>query len=250
MRAVARPESELSRRLFGRILRKMRKVLGNSKPTTMASFGVRFRRRLPCLNEFSTTVRRQQSSSSNSSSSPSAIINPTAPLFNRREKRKLRIAYPRPDKQSRSLYPCLPAAFVNRVTLSDGSSIYLTTASPKSSISLVRDVTNHPLWNPSLAREVADEDQSGRMGRFARRYAGLKTMDSTSANESTQATPTSSSTEMERQRESNKNLFQQQGFGTEDLDWISGESNQSFYGIGSAKNIKGMKKSGSSSKKS
>ena len=136
--------------------------------------------------------------------------------------------------------------------MADGSSFYVTTRSPRSTITLARDVTNHPLWNPSLAREVADQDQSGRMGRFARRYGGNKgdnTIAATSADVSdpstTNADPSPSSTpahNLPHVINQNQTNLNKNGFGVEDLEWMSGESNQSFYGIGNAKNIKGLKK--------
>lgn len=195
---------------------------------------------------------RHQSSVAGSSGQPgSTIVQPTAPIFNRREKRKLRNVFPRPDKRPQALYPPLPESFINRVTMADGSSFIMTTRSPRPSISLARDVTNHPLWNPSLAREVADQDQSGRMGRFARRYAGPKidASPATQLGSETDSQPPTEAHQLEQQKSLNKTSFEKQGFGLEDLEWMSGESNQSFYGLGSAKNIKGLKKSGGGSKK-
>ncbi|KAA1083376.1 hypothetical protein PGT21_010975 [Puccinia graminis f. sp. tritici] len=201
---------------------------------------------------------RHQSSRSAGSLS-SAVVQPMAPIFNRREKKKLRNAFPRPDKSPQVLHPTLPPSFVNRVTMADGSSFYLTTRSPRPTITLARDVTNHPLWNPSLAREVADQDQSGRMGRFARRYGGPKpdlTASDPSESIQSQASPQSSAQDNDKQADQQPELANQSqsaldkhGFGLDDLQWISGESNQSFYGIGNAKNIKGLKKTGPGSKK-
>ncbi|KAG0143982.1 hypothetical protein CROQUDRAFT_660504 [Cronartium quercuum f. sp. fusiforme G11] len=158
-------------------------------------------------------------SSSRPSGSIPPIVYPTAPIFNRREKRKLRISYPRPDRSPVALYPQTVARFPNKVTLADGSVIQMVTASPRSKLTLVKDVTNHPLWNPSLAREVADADESGRVGRFARRYRQTNQTDQTS--------------ELKQEAV---------GTSTEDLEWMSGESAHTFYGVGDAKNIAGQKK--------
>lgn len=56
--------------------------------------------------------------------------------------------------------------------LADGSSIQLTTTSPRHLNRLTRDPTNHPLWNPGMGgRSDADaEDDTGRLGRFRRRF--------------------------------------------------------------------------------
>ena len=63
--------------------------------------------------------------------------------------------------------------FPQRVLLADGSSIQLTTTSPRHLMRLTRDYTNHPLWNPTMGhRTDADtEDDTGRLGRFRRRFA-------------------------------------------------------------------------------
>ncbi|CAH7684023.1 hypothetical protein PPACK8108_LOCUS25874 [Phakopsora pachyrhizi] len=211
-------------------------------------------------------IRPQSSSSSPTSSLRSKPpVVPTSPIFSRREKRKLRVSYPRPDVSPKVLCPSPTPMFVNRVTMADGSVFHLTTSSPRPSISLVRDLSNHPLWNPSLEREVADEDQSGRMGRFARRYGRSKKeqlvqekeveeeLVSTIAKEARAKAGTDSevrrdetrnleSSQIESKRVANKASIEEQGFGTDDLDWISGDSINSFYGVGDAKNVKGLKK--------
>ncbi|KNZ59569.1 uncharacterized protein VP01_1701g4 [Puccinia sorghi] len=144
--------------------------------------------------------------------------------------------------------------------MADGSSFYVTTRSPRPTMTLARDVTNHGLWNPSLARDVADQDQSGRMGRFARRYGGANNPPDASSPSTATTTTTSESAPLDHHQPSpltpsstqnkNQNLLDKHGFGIDDLQWISGESTQSFYGIGNAKNIKGLKKpSGPASKK-
>ncbi|KAH9462268.1 hypothetical protein MJO28_002944 [Puccinia striiformis f. sp. tritici] len=221
----------------------------------MSTFGLQSRHLTRCCSWQTSSQARLQQSSRSASSLSSAVVQPMAPIFNRREKKKLRNSFPRPDKSPQVLHPALPPSFVNRVTMADGSSFYLTTRSPRPSIALARDVTNHPLWNPSLAREVADQDQSGRMGRFARRYGGPK-LDPTASQESTESLESQSdpqSTEQETQNQASQpkqpevvnqsqSALDKHGFGVDDLQWISGESKQSFYGVGNARNIRGMKK--------
>ncbi|PWN41490.1 hypothetical protein IE81DRAFT_324481 [Ceraceosorus guamensis] len=65
--------------------------------------------------------------------------------------------------------------FPSTIILSDGSSIRLTTTSPRSLQRLTRDPTNHPLWNPSMERRggAGDEDESGRLSRFRKRFQNL-----------------------------------------------------------------------------
>jgi ribosomal protein L31 len=70
--------------------------------------------------------------------------------------------------------PVVPQ-FPQRVVRADGSSFTHWTTSPRASLKLTRDVSNHPVWNPAeaLAGE-RDEDgkTAGRLGRFARRFGG------------------------------------------------------------------------------
>ena len=63
--------------------------------------------------------------------------------------------------------------FPQRVILADGSSIQLTTTSPRHLVRLTRDITNNPLWNPTMGRAAQSdtEDDTGRLGRFRRRFA-------------------------------------------------------------------------------
>lgn len=65
------------------------------------------------------------------------------------------------------------AQFPQRVILADGSSIQLTTTSPRHLVRLTRDFTNNPLWNPTMGHrtEMDTEDDTGRLGRFRRRFA-------------------------------------------------------------------------------
>lgn len=68
---------------------------------------------------------------------------------------------------------------------------------------LTRDPTNHPLWNPSMERTggASDEDESGRLGRFRRRFGGADNVASQDA----------TSSQGKAQDE----------FGATDLDWMS-----------------------------
>lgn len=99
--------------------------------------------------------------------------------------------------------------FPQTVLLSDGSSIQLTTTSPRSSVRLTRDPTNHPLWNPSMekSRGASDEDESGRLGRFRKRFGGAEDVEAQSEDG---ASKVSSSKKSEG------------GFTADDLDWMSG----------------------------
>lgn len=69
---------------------------------------------------------------------------------------------------------------------------------------LTRDPTNHPLWNPGLERRAGgeDEDESGRLGRFRRRFGGAE--DAVAAESSGDKGPKG-----------------RNAFGEQDLDWMS-----------------------------
>ncbi|WFC96391.1 hypothetical protein MBRA1_003048 [Malassezia brasiliensis] len=77
-----------------------------------------------------------------------------------------------PDARAAPL-PRPVAQFPQRVILADGSSIQLTTTSPRHLVRLTRDITNNPLWNPTMGRATQNdtEDDTGRLGRFRRRFA-------------------------------------------------------------------------------
>lgn len=77
-----------------------------------------------------------------------------------------------PDARAAPL-PRPVAQFPQRVILADGSSIQLTTTSPRHLVRLTRDITNNPLWNPTMGRAAQSdtEDDTGRLGRFRRRFA-------------------------------------------------------------------------------
>lgn len=70
--------------------------------------------------------------------------------------------------------------FPSITVLADGSSISMTSTSPRSLSRLTKDPTNHPLWNPKMlerglgaaAAEGEGGEEAGRMERFRRRFGG------------------------------------------------------------------------------
>lgn len=64
------------------------------------------------------------------------------------------------------------------VILADGSSIQMTSTSPRHLSRLTRDPTNHPVWNPALSGRTEGEadDDAGRLGRFRRRFADAQSV--------------------------------------------------------------------------
>ncbi|KAF8332461.1 hypothetical protein F5887DRAFT_889512 [Amanita rubescens] len=77
--------------------------------------------------------------------------------------------------------PTLPNPVVPKypqlVIRSDGTSFTHWTTSPRSRIRLTRDTTNNPVWNTRMwltDSTMEDEEQAtGRLGRFRRRFEGL-----------------------------------------------------------------------------
>ncbi|KAG8897201.1 hypothetical protein FRB99_008376 [Tulasnella sp. 403] len=65
--------------------------------------------------------------------------------------------------------PVVPL-FKQRVILSDGSTFTHFTTSPRSVIRLTRDLTNNPFWSPAVDPTGGTEEESGRMGRFNKRF--------------------------------------------------------------------------------
>lgn len=104
-----------------------------------------------CARAMHTTRPAYAKASSSASASASAPVSASSSSR----------ALPRPVP----LYPSL-------TLLADGSSISLQTTSPRSATRLTRDITNHPLWNPGMERRsgAQGEDESGRLGRFRRRF--------------------------------------------------------------------------------
>lgn len=119
--------------------------------------------------------------------------------------------------------------FPQTVILSDGSSIQLNTTSPRSSVRLTRDPTNHPLWNPRLEKKsgAGSEDESGRLGRFRRRF---ETAGDVSAQpDADLASIAGKSKEGE--------------FGADDLEWMSvgGREARAGAAVSAKKPVKGKK---------
>ncbi|KAG8685041.1 hypothetical protein FRC11_011210 [Ceratobasidium sp. 423] len=66
--------------------------------------------------------------------------------------------------------PVVPT-YPQTVFLSDGSSFTHRTTAPRSVVRLTRDITNNPVWQPGMeARAGEEEDLSGRLGRYKRRF--------------------------------------------------------------------------------
>ena len=65
--------------------------------------------------------------------------------------------------------------FPQRLVRVDGSTIVHWTTSPRSAIRLTRDTTNNPLWNAArfVGMDEEEDEVTGRMGRFSRRFADL-----------------------------------------------------------------------------
>jgi ribosomal protein L31 len=137
-------------------------------------------------------------SASTSSSGPSTVRGYSTSAILRASKTIASHRLPRPAPH-----------FPQTVLLSDGSSIQLTTTSPRSSVRLTRDPTNHPLWNPSMNKKggMSDEDESGRLGRFRRRFGGAEDGEAQSADGASKAT-------------SGKKT--DGGFNADDLEWMNG----------------------------
>lgn len=94
--------------------------------------------------------------------------------------------------------------FSSTTILADGSSIQLATTSPRRLTRLTRDPTNHPLWNPGQERKIGGDagDDSGRLGRFRRRFQEAEAAASPSAGKAEAASG-------------------DVRFGQDDLDWMS-----------------------------
>jgi ribosomal protein L31 len=72
---------------------------------------------------------------------------------------------------------------VLQITLPDGSTSSIYTTSPRPNIAISKDTSNHPLWGfPSASGASGPvEDEGGRMGRFARRFANKEETSATSS---------------------------------------------------------------------
>lgn len=126
-------------------------------------------------------------------------------------------------------------------------------------MSLVKDITNHPLWNPSLTREIAEFDASGRGGRFARRFARLEenVVAAATAPEAPKAVKKVAEEAMKVEEKKLEEVKKEEapkakglpgGYTFDDLDWMSGDTLQSESGMGNATNIRGLKKGKASGK--
>lgn len=70
--------------------------------------------------------------------------------------------------------PTVPV-FPQRLVRVDGSTVIHYTTSPRSLIRLTRDTTNNPLWNAArfVGMDEEEDEVTGRMGRFSRRFGDL-----------------------------------------------------------------------------
>ncbi|TBU37135.1 hypothetical protein BD309DRAFT_932828 [Dichomitus squalens] len=77
-------------------------------------------------------------------------------------------------RQKKLPNPMVPV-FPQRLVRVDGSTIVHWTTSPRSVIRLTRDTTNNPLWNAArfVGMDEEEDEVTGRMGRFSRRFADL-----------------------------------------------------------------------------
>ncbi|KAI0351148.1 hypothetical protein OH77DRAFT_1487929 [Trametes cingulata] len=77
----------------------------------------------------------------------------------------------RPKKLPNPMVPVFP----QRLVRVDGSTIIHYTTSPRSLIRLTRDTTNNPVWNAArfMGMDEEEDEVTGRMGRFSRRFAEL-----------------------------------------------------------------------------
>ena len=73
--------------------------------------------------------------------------------------------------------PSLPrptvALFPQLVVMSDGSTYTHRSTSPRSVVRLTRDVNNNPLWRPGSEGADQLDDETGRLGRFRRRFENV-----------------------------------------------------------------------------
>lgn len=126
--------------------------------------------------------------------------------------------------------------FGQMAILSDGSSIQLSTTSPRGIIRLTRDPTNHPLWNPKAekGRGAGDEDESGRLARFRRRFGGAE--EAVSSKESTQPAAANVASSAKRA------ATNRGGFSEEDFEWMGVGGREARAGSVEAKKAKGKGK--------
>ncbi|WFD45156.1 hypothetical protein MPSI1_003834 [Malassezia psittaci] len=123
---------------------------------------IRRSKRPPSIQEIRNTQRKASASSSAQYHSVAYTPSQSRMYSTRASESKSAQSLPRPVPQ-----------FPQRVILADGSSIQLTTTSPRHLVKLTRDITNNVLWNPMMSRgsQLDTEDDTGRLGRFRRRFA-------------------------------------------------------------------------------
>jgi ribosomal protein L31 len=79
--------------------------------------------------------------------------------------------------------------------MTDGSTYTHWSTSPRSVVRLTRDVNNNPLWRPGSEGEDQLEDETGRLGRFRRRFESADdVVDFSTFDESIPAQPKSEKT--------------------------------------------------------
>lgn len=112
-----------------------------------------------------------------------------------------------PSAVAQSPLPRPVPKFASTTILADGSSIQLATTSPRRLTRLTRDPTNHPLWNPGQERKIGGDagDDSGRLGRFRRRFEGVEGAAAVGGKGASEAKADAGDV----------------SFGQEDLDWMS-----------------------------
>ena len=78
-------------------------------------------------------------------------------------------------RRQKSLPNPMVPVFPQRLVRVDGSTVIHWTTSPRSVIRLTRDTTNNPLWNAArfVGMDEEEDEVTGRMGRFSRRFADL-----------------------------------------------------------------------------
>ena len=78
-------------------------------------------------------------------------------------------------RRSKKLPNPMVPVFPQRLVRVDGSTVVHYTTSPRSVIRLTRDTTNNPLWNASrfVGMDEEEDEVTGRMGRFSRRFGEL-----------------------------------------------------------------------------
>jgi complex III assembly factor LYRM7 len=114
--------------------------------------------------------------------------------------------------------------FGQTVILSDGSTLRLFTTSPRGTMRLTRDPTNHPLWNPKAdGRGAGDEDESGRLARFRRRFGGSESGEDVEKQAAGKSAPKQGKEAAANASAQAKKTASRRsgGFTEDDFDWMS-----------------------------